>query len=359
MDFQFQTKIEGAAATQDDTTKTFKFKKVVKNTFLEFSQDVGVDTGDEFEDLGFARQSSDSVLSKGYSFEACQQFLAPPDRTHGRCDQVNKFERSPPSGSSTSTDGGEPRPTSTSSSEYGKELEDKTAAFFDPNRREKATLQDFKGLTSVMVRGIPSKLSQRKLVKEVDSLGFSGKYDFLYLPTNPRNQCNRGFAFLNLVSSQVAMAFFQKCEGHRIRHFDTQGCLQVVPARIQGFEENMRQFDAQDTERWSRRCQQRPIIKPYVKRRDGDQASSSSVAAFTPQTSSITDDATSPVEAASAAPAVRKDEPTVIAATGSTAVPQEQTYCDGQIRFCPFCGQARLSLNFKFCINCGVQFAAY
>jgi hypothetical protein len=223
----------------------------MKNSFLHFTQTENgrgdwADVVDD--DPPLVRQLSDGVVM---------------DRKKTMQLEDITIDRTRHTSAGSSTEAGENRLQSTASSESSLKDADVREVLCNPycdNVREKATESDFVGLTSVMVRGIPSKLSQRRLVKEVDSLGFARLYDFLYLPTNPRNQCNRGFAFLNLATSEATQMFFRKVNGHRIRHMDVEGELQVVPARIQGFAENVRQFDNQKEDRTGRRCHQRPII---------------------------------------------------------------------------------------------------
>jgi len=94
------------------------------------------------------------------------------------------------------------------------------------------------GKTTVMVRNIPAKFAQQKLMREINAAGFLGKYDFLYLPMHPGGRGNRGFAFINFLSTEVAEAFKLAFGGSRFRHFNNSAPLAIVPADLQGFEEN-------------------------------------------------------------------------------------------------------------------------
>ena len=57
--------------------------------------------------------------------------------------------------------------------------------------------------TTVMIRNIPNKYSQKVLLATLDEAGFYGQYDFFYLPIDFKNGCNVGYAFLNLARPEV------------------------------------------------------------------------------------------------------------------------------------------------------------
>ena len=59
-------------------------------------------------------------------------------------------------------------------------------------------------VTTVMIRPIPLKCSQRIMKKLLDESGFAGEYDYLYVPMDQRMRANRGFAFVNLNTAAVA-----------------------------------------------------------------------------------------------------------------------------------------------------------
>jgi hypothetical protein len=100
------------------------------------------------------------------------------------------------------------------------------------------------GCTTVMMKDVPLKYTQRKLIREINSLGFMGLYDFLYLPMDSRTHANRGFAFINMVSVEAAEEFHKKLHGQFLRHFSTnaENAISILPADLQGFEENALQY---------------------------------------------------------------------------------------------------------------------
>lgn len=100
------------------------------------------------------------------------------------------------------------------------------------------------GHITVMVRYIPSKYSQNKLMNEINRAGFEGTYDFFYVPLDNRNYGNRGFAFINFLSAQLAEEFYNKYHGKKFKHFEKEVTrdIAVMPADVQGFEESAKRF---------------------------------------------------------------------------------------------------------------------
>lgn len=100
------------------------------------------------------------------------------------------------------------------------------------------------GYSTVMVRHIPGKYTQQKLMREINARGFLGKYDFFYLLMQPQSRGNRGFAFINFNAAEDAAAFYQEFHGQRLRHFYPEQPLVVMPADHQGFEANAQHYAA-------------------------------------------------------------------------------------------------------------------
>lgn len=111
------------------------------------------------------------------------------------------------------------------------------------------------GFTTVMVRNVPSRYTQQKLMREINSMGFLGKYDFFYLPVQPHGRGNRGFAFANFSSSEAAEQFYGCLNGKPLRHFAQDMPVAVLPADMQGFEKNAEHYATM----CSSRSQRRPL----------------------------------------------------------------------------------------------------
>lgn len=58
-----------------------------------------------------------------------------------------------------------------------------------------------------MMRNIPNNYTRSMLLDLVHGEGFEGSYDLVYLPIDFKNRVGLGYAFINLVSHEVAERF--------------------------------------------------------------------------------------------------------------------------------------------------------
>lgn len=65
--------------------------------------------------------------------------------------------------------------------------------------------ETFDARTTLMVRNLPSDLSQPALVEHFLWAGYKGLFDFVYMPMNLREQGNFGYAFINFISPVIAV----------------------------------------------------------------------------------------------------------------------------------------------------------
>merc|ERR1719377_166778 len=63
--------------------------------------------------------------------------------------------------------------------------------------------------TTVMLRNMPNNYTREMLLELVDSMGFTGCYDFAYLPVDFKSQAGLGYAFINFVSTAEAQRCFE------------------------------------------------------------------------------------------------------------------------------------------------------
>eukprot|EP00931_Biecheleriopsis_adriatica_P046723 TRINITY_DN26856_c0_g2_i1.p1 TRINITY_DN26856_c0_g2~~TRINITY_DN26856_c0_g2_i1.p1 ORF type:complete len:603 (+),score=92.39 TRINITY_DN26856_c0_g2_i1:72-1880(+) len=98
------------------------------------------------------------------------------------------------------------------------------------------------GMTSVMMKNVPSKYTQQKLMREINTVGFLGHYDFFYLPLQPHGHGNRGFAFINFSTPEAAQMFYTTFQGKQLRRFTSETPLAILPADVQGFEQNAEHY---------------------------------------------------------------------------------------------------------------------
>jgi len=67
--------------------------------------------------------------------------------------------------------------------------------------------------TTVMLRNVPYNCSRNSVVSMMDEAGFSGLFDFIYLPIDFRSKSGFGYAFINMVSNEAALKLFDRFNG--------------------------------------------------------------------------------------------------------------------------------------------------
>lgn len=127
------------------------------------------------------------------------------------------------------------------------------------------------GVTTMMLRNIPNKYTQNTLLQEIDDLGFSGTYDFFYLPMDVHNRSNVGYAFINFLSPPNAERFRRIFSDHRFQRFQSRKISSVCTAHVQGLDANLRHFENRAVTH-SRNDQYRPIVLKGNVRVDFEEA---------------------------------------------------------------------------------------
>jgi hypothetical protein len=122
-----------------------------------------------------------------------------------------------------------------------------------------------KEVTTLMVRNLPLTTKQSDLLEELKRGGFSGLFDFLYMPCDFTSSEGRGFAFINFLTPAAAGMLVGAW--HRSRRFGIKlhdQALSISPASLQGFEANVRKWDIPRMRRI-----RNPHLKPYMVMRTG------------------------------------------------------------------------------------------
>jgi len=71
--------------------------------------------------------------------------------------------------------------------------------------------------TTIMLKNIPNKYTREMLVKELRKQGFTGQYDFLYLPTDFANDANPGYCFVDFRTNDIRKTFEKKFDGKSVQ----------------------------------------------------------------------------------------------------------------------------------------------
>jgi len=116
-------------------------------------------------------------------------------------------------------------------------------------------------VTTMMIRNLPRNLTQAALIDALDNSGFSGLYDFCYMPCSFDNSQNKGFAFVNMTSPAAAGMLVGSWHSRRLfaAADGIRSPLSLCPAIVQGREANI--------EKWNQpRCKRirNPKLRPFV-----------------------------------------------------------------------------------------------
>ena len=111
--------------------------------------------------------------------------------------------------------------------------------------------------TTLMIRNIPNKYTQRMLLQAVDE-HLRGGYDFFYLPIDFKNRCNVGYAFVNVVRPELIVPLVRRFDGRRWDRFNSEKVCAITYARIQGKAALVAHFQNSSLLHEDKRC--RPIL---------------------------------------------------------------------------------------------------
>lgn len=120
--------------------------------------------------------------------------------------------------------------------------------------------------TTMMIRNIPNRYTQRDLIRELESLGFGGTFDFLYVPIDKGTMCNVGYAFVNFVDHTRAAMCMRVFDNYSFtKHRKARGKIATVSvAHIQGLEANIRHYENAAVNGTARSRQRGPVIMASI-----------------------------------------------------------------------------------------------
>lgn len=87
--------------------------------------------------------------------------------------------------------------------------------------------------TTIMIKNIPNKYTQKMLLEKIDRQ-HAERYDFFYLPIDLKNNCNVGYAFINFVDPVFILPFYEDLNGKSWERFNSEKICEITYGRIQG-----------------------------------------------------------------------------------------------------------------------------
>lgn len=95
--------------------------------------------------------------------------------------------------------------------------------------------------TTVMIKNIPNRYKKDTMLELINK-GFSGTYDFFYLPIDLERDANVGYAFVNFKASKTIRQFYARFSGLKWTSLNSDKVCDVSYARIQGLEACLHHF---------------------------------------------------------------------------------------------------------------------
>merc|ERR1712087_34684 len=92
---------------------------------------------------------------------------------------------------------------------------------------------------TAMLRNIPNKYTQENLLEELEAEGFSGTYNFFYLPIDVKNSANVGYAFINFLDNKDFERFCTVFDGWNFKRSGSIKIGSVNAAVVQGLKQNV------------------------------------------------------------------------------------------------------------------------
>lgn len=125
---------------------------------------------------------------------------------------------------------------------------------FDVNMN--AILEGIDKRTTLMIRNIPNKYSQKIILRLID-LRFKDKYDFFYLPIDYKHRCNVGYAFINFCEPMPIIEFFKLLNDKKWDKFNSEKICKISYARLQGQDALLEHFKSSSV------MQQHKQMRPF------------------------------------------------------------------------------------------------
>ena len=113
--------------------------------------------------------------------------------------------------------------------------------------------------TTLMIRNIPLRFTPVTFREMIDEEGFSGRYDYLYMPMDFRSHRSLGYCFINFYDPESACEFTVKFSNRMFPSTNSDKVLAVSAATRQGLLANVSSFK-QSTLKQVPRMEFRPVV---------------------------------------------------------------------------------------------------
>jgi len=220
------------------------FRRQVSEPVKIFSSSPKHGDGEDSDEDFAAASKTGGLRADAPAFESTSSMVIPPDMTmqQGYVQPGMK----PRQGKGN-------RPKNDGSQAWGRQGQDRSAEHRDPPKRTRdgqlSRLKDedithleppWENVTTVMMRNLPNKYTQQMLLGELRDAGFHMQedFDFFYLPMDHCNCANLGYCFINFTKTARANDFAGAFSGKRMRRFNSHKTAVIMPASIQGYEQN-------------------------------------------------------------------------------------------------------------------------
>jgi len=106
-------------------------------------------------------------------------------------------------------------------------------------------------MTTMMVRNLPQRCKQERFINLLDSYGFEGTYDFVYVPYCTKRRKNKGYGFVNFLDVENGKLLHRLWNRQQVfpavSPTQPTKALSVGFAATQGVEENVRALQDNDS----------------------------------------------------------------------------------------------------------------
>ena len=121
-----------------------------------------------------------------------------------------------------------------------------------------AVLRGRDSRTTIMIKNIPNKYTQKLLMDAIDKNN-KDSYNFFYLPIDFKNKCNVGYAFVNFVKPAALYKFYKEFNGKKWYRFNSEKVCSIAYGRVQGFDSLVEHFKTSNVMN-----QMDPRLKPVI-----------------------------------------------------------------------------------------------